>query len=67
MTLYLELPIPAKELDQAKLIQMQISETQVGFSKPSNQFIDRNFNLLDAFEQFGIAKARKKENNESSN
>jgi len=31
MTFYSELHIEAKELDQAKLIQMQITETQVSF------------------------------------
>ena len=33
MTFYSELHIVAKELDQAKLIQMQITETQVSFRK----------------------------------
>ena len=39
MTFYSELHIEAKELDQAKLIQMQITETQVSFQKPNDLFI----------------------------
>ena len=51
MAFYSELHIEAKELDQAKLIQMQITETQVSFQKPNRLVLERIVYFhLDAFE-----------------